>query len=83
MSNLAHFCNRIGIDSHLLKVIKKDNILYNKTAEPISDWVLLMLFKILFKTPLFFIILVMINIFILTHLCWMTEGLALTLFQEP
>lgn len=41
MSNLAHFCNRIGIDSHLLKVIKKDNILYNKkTAEPISDWVL-------------------------------------------
>lgn len=41
MSSLAHFCNRIGIDSHLLKVIKKDNILYNKkTAEPISDWVL-------------------------------------------
>lgn len=41
MSSLAHFCNRIGIDSHLLRVIKKDNILYNKkTAEPLSDWVL-------------------------------------------
>lgn len=41
MSSLAHFCNRIGIDSELLRVIKKDNKLYNKkTAEPISDWVL-------------------------------------------
>jgi uncharacterized protein YfkK (UPF0435 family) len=41
MSSLAHFCNRIGIDSHLLRVIKKDNILYNKkTAEPLSDWVI-------------------------------------------
>lgn len=41
MSSLANFCNRIGVDSHLLRVIKKDNILYNKqTAQPISDWVL-------------------------------------------
>lgn len=41
MSNLAHFCNRIGIDSQLLRVVKKDNILYNKkTAEPLSDWVI-------------------------------------------
>lgn len=41
MSNLANFCNRIGIDSECLRVVKKDNILYNKkTAEPLVDWVL-------------------------------------------
>lgn len=41
MSSLANFCNRIGIDSQLLRIVKKDNILYNKkTAEPLSDWVI-------------------------------------------
>lgn len=41
MSSLANFCNRIGIDSHLLKFVKKDNIIYNKkTVEPLSDWCL-------------------------------------------
>lgn len=41
MSSLANFCNRIGIDSECLRVVKKDNILYNKkTAEPLVDWVL-------------------------------------------
>lgn len=41
MTGLANFCNRIGIDSECLRVVKKDNILYNtKTAEPLVDWVL-------------------------------------------
>lgn len=41
MSSLANFCNRIGIDSHLLKFIKKDDIIFNKkTADPLNDWCL-------------------------------------------